>query len=627
MHRRLPQSIGALAWTSLPAVLILLLNSCATAPSTTIQNPRGRILVCDARDATPLEWIQVHAWQEHRNRERPRAYVIGQDTDYYWLDEVLHRMGEKTRGTDVPLENIVQGEGIPASATQEIPAPESSVTANKNINEKFLKAFQRRVPFAESRRNMAWPETRYITWIWTENGNAPLQVNALARLLREPPGGLRAGLVVNASQVLERPLLADALARRIMFHQDFSLIGSVENTKQIDGLPFADAGILAALLNPGPEEPLSLVEAASAAVTARLFIGPPIVIRDQTVDDIIALLQTEGLGRKFLWCLADINRQSPDVPARVERRLDNSWRFVTPAELLHAASRPELLHDRQPSTMPDAFNVRLFDSIDPMLPLGVGVRWSGEGRPRWCDLRYWLDNNPPFVVPMRLREDWHIGFIPPIVNDAELRYQFMGADENGKVCMSPIRNVPITRPDHDRDGLSDIGEYLAGTNRRKPDTDNDGIPDGEDPDPLRFVEETFLTLTLTDLRQAVQGNAEIRHGCIVLDATAIILAEVRIHAPGNAEGYQIRLRDCRGNYRVIFSGHGLPEVEVLHGRRRSSANNDSIDGIRQELIPAEYALQENIQIRIEHDPLGIDATGEIGGLDILMPVRPSTKNQ
>ncbi len=77
--------------------------------------------------------------------------------------------------------------------------------------------------------------------------------------------------------------------------------------------------------------------------------------------------------------------------------------------------------------------------------------------------------------------------------------------------------VKQTRRDQDRDGLRNLGEFKAGTNPRKADTDNDGVEDGdENAGTITSFDGTTLTIKLFDgttISGEVTDETEVNCGC------------------------------------------------------------------------------------------------------------------
>ena len=65
----------------------------------------------------------------------------------------------------------------------------------------------------------------------------------------------------------------------------------------------------------------------------------------------------------------------------------------------------------------------------------------------------------------------------------EVQYQFNPLDPTGV-------NGPNGNPDADQ--FTNLKEYQQGTHPRNPDTDGDGLPDGQDPEPTQAIKKVFL---------------------------------------------------------------------------------------------------------------------------------------
>ena len=60
--------------------------------------------------------------------------------------------------------------------------------------------------------------------------------------------------------------------------------------------------------------------------------------------------------------------------------------------------------------------------------------------------------------------------------------------------LDPLLNDTMEDPDYD--SLTNLEEYLLGTNPQNADTDNDGIPDNMDPNPNSFLIPTGISIIL-----------------------------------------------------------------------------------------------------------------------------------
>ena len=116
-----------------------------------------------------------------------------------------------------------------------------------------------------------------------------------------------------------------------------------------------------------------------------------------------------------------------------------------------------------------------------------------------------LANDPTFAEPYVLSD-----ITLPVVS------QSLDTDGDGMPDAWEIANqldpfVDDAALDPDGDGLTNLQEYLAGTDPQNPDTDGDGIPDGLDPNPLDpsdGLRPTTLTFDLAGLANAQRINQD-----------------------------------------------------------------------------------------------------------------------
>ncbi len=74
--------------------------------------------------------------------------------------------------------------------------------------------------------------------------------------------------------------------------------------------------------------------------------------------------------------------------------------------------------------------------------------------------------------------------LPPLLQGGEFNMRVRARDDYGRIAWSPAWNLTVPRADADSDGLSDAEEAFMLTDARSPDSDGDGLLDGNDPDPL-----------------------------------------------------------------------------------------------------------------------------------------------
>lgn len=600
-------AVIACALPGLPALLGLLAAGCASLPRTLTPFHRT-VLVCDARDATDLERASARAWLARENTGPLRAYLVESDADLYWLTEFRHRAGKGLRLRDLPLEDVPRLDALPETP----PA-----TPLPNGNRAFLRAFPRRVPLAETLRVHADPEAIHVAWIWHDGPRPGLAPRTWARLLEWQQPATPVGLALDAATLEDLPLFADAVARPFTLEQHHGPVFAGTDAARIRETRPTLAGAAGWIASPTPSES-RLFRAGQEETAHPMSDVPPVIVRHNNALEVISdLLAHHEEGQRFVWCLADANTVPPDLPAEVARLLPPAWTWVTPAELLHLAQRPEILSATVEDQDIAGFRMRLWDVVDPILPIGVGVRWTAGTEPRWMEIRYREGTGRRRVAALEPREEWFIGFLPPVLDDTVLHYQFVAADAGGPIRTSQSRHSAIPRDDRDGDGLSNERELLLGTGPREPDSDGDGILDGDDPEPLSPPSPELDRIPLSRLLRHAGGTHTVQDGAILLAGDGRLELPVRVNAPGDARGYRLQLENAGGAWRVLASLDGNTWEELLHGRRAGDERSPRERRVQE--LPPEFAGAPEFRLRIEPDPEGILGPPRIGAIRILLP--------
>ena len=219
-----------------------------------------------------------------------------------------------------------------------------------------------------------------------------------------------------------------------------------------------------------------------------LYDGVPVVPapRVSSVDAAITYLDRIPLDRRFAALVLDPATMTVADAAHIAARVARRYVVVTPEQLLDLMRLPaQPVQSAQGA--PAITSVQYPEQVDPSAPISVNAVIESQAalasaavifRPALSAQTYYTF--------MYATEHGYQAQVPPVRCGGEVSMSIRAIDATGRISWSPAWTIPVPRVDADSDGLSDAEESFLLTDPRNPDTDGDGLLDGNDPTPLRF---------------------------------------------------------------------------------------------------------------------------------------------
>jgi hypothetical protein len=219
-----------------------------------------------------------------------------------------------------------------------------------------------------------------------------------------------------------------------------------------------------------------------------LYDGVPVVPapRVSSVDAAITYLDRIPLDRRFAALVLDPTTLTVADAAHVAARVARRYVVVTPEQLLDLMRLPA-----QPAQSaqggPAITSVQYPEQVDPSAPIPVNaVIESPAALASAAVIFRPALSSQTYYVFMHATDQGYQAQVPPVRCGGEVSMSIRAIDATGRISWSPAWTIQIPRVDTDNDGLSDAEESFLLTDPRNPDTDGDGLLDGNDPTPLRF---------------------------------------------------------------------------------------------------------------------------------------------
>lgn len=207
--------------------------------------------------------------------------------------------------------------------------------------------------------------------------------------------------------------------------------------------------------------------------------------RFQSVQAATDYLDRVPLDRRCVTLLLDPVALRPKDAAHIASYVSDRYVIVPPAEMM------ELMREMSaPTAAGGAVVVSSVDYSDEVTadePIHISAEIESTIPLSSCAVVYrQVGGLVGFSEPMGRARDGYVAEIPPLLPGGSFEFRVRVRDAAGNVAWSPPWTLEVPRADGDRDGLADAEEAFLLSDPADPDTDGDGLTDGNDPNVLLF---------------------------------------------------------------------------------------------------------------------------------------------
>jgi len=438
--------------------------------------------------------------------------------------------------------------------------------------------------------------TRLVTFVYA-GGEDPGQALGLGRLLWDDPSRSQhpLGWTISPALLQLAPrVLQYYYARAQLDGNDYFLMApngpglfypSAAGHLELLGSDIADAaraaGLKLALITDqgqAPPQPEPITDLVTEARLRGAFLPPGSPLVSQAVkgvpvvraaleaktgsDDLLRALRK--VDSNLIVVLLDPSRISPfDLASTIARMTPGFYTVVPPGQFVEAVRALMAMTKVEGTESRARISGLTLTPEQPQLgqPLSLRAEVASPDGAAWVQAAYSLPGRMPYTVTMTASPDGsYQADLPPLYWPGQWTFQVRVTDSQGATAWSEPLPVQVSGADGDRDGLADVLENYLLTDPALPDTDNDGLLDGND--------HNFLTPDRPYVHYLYPITPPGDVGYLVEGAKLPVASGARQLAAGQAVAYRLSLAGlppgapavlqvlATGAYTVEISGDG-----------------------------------------------------------------------
>ena len=221
-------------------------------------------------------------------------------------------------------------------------------------------------------------------------------------------------------------------------------------------------------------------------VESQMVAGKPIVrstfMDEPTPDALLRAIRKSGAN--LMVVLLDPSRFSPlDLAATIAHMSTDIYTILPPGQFAEAVRALVAMSAIEAESSRAQASGLVLTPEQPQLgqPLALRADVLSPDGAAWVQAIYSLPEGLPYTVTMASSPDGtYRADLPPLYWPGEWSFLVRVTDGKGGVALSEPLVVKITGADTDQDGLADVLEDYLRTDREQPDSDGDGLLDGND---------------------------------------------------------------------------------------------------------------------------------------------------